>query len=468
MTGLICWTLDFLRTTEKPMAQIHPIPAITYEFPPEVDMLAVIAPPYDVLDEKSKADLLSRNDCNIVAVDLPHLPAKTVGPDATYEAAGVLYRQWLGEGTLKRREKPALFAYRQSYTHNHHTFKRSGLFCNVTIQPFGPSPDGNGGIHPHEQTFSGPKEDRLKLMRATKAQLSPIFGLHSDPDGTLESLLGEITSSRSSSFYGTTSNDGVLHEMWAIEDAKEIARFQSALSKSDVFIADGHHRYNTALNYKAELIAANGGKPLAKEHPANFCLFVLVAMQDPGMIVLPTHRVLGGMTDFSLAALVKASQGKLKIEPFHGTDLHALEAALPKAGTHAMGLFNAAFPEAPLAILTTVDSDPLKATHGNQSEAWRQLDVAILQHLLVEKILEPTFCAKASDGSAGKVLWKFPHSLGEVPAIIAKDHYQLGVIVQATPLDSVRLVSEAGELMPQKSTFFYPKLATGLVINPLE
>ena len=452
------------------MALIHPIPAITYDFPPEIDMLAVIAPPYDVLDEKSKADLLSRNDCNIVAVDLPHLPAKTVGPDATYAAAGELYRKWLADGTLKQREKPALFAYRQSYTHNHQTFKRSGLFANVTIQPFGPSPDGNGGIHPHEQTFSGPKEDRLKLMRATKAQLSPIFGLHSDPDGKLETMLGQITGKRGSSFYGTTSNDGVLHEMWAIEDEKEIARFQQALAKSDVFIADGHHRYNTALNYRAELIAANDGKPLPKDHPANFCLFVLVAMQDPGMIVLPTHRVLGGMTDFSLAALVKASQGKLKIEPFHGTDLHALENALPVNGPHAMGLYNPAYPEAPLSILTTTDADPLKATHGQQSEAWRQLDVAILQHLLVETILEPTFCTSADGGAGGtgKVLWKFPHSLAEVPAICAKDHYQLGVIVQPTPLDSVRLVSEAGELMPQKSTFFYPKLATGLVINPLE
>lgn len=446
------------------MAQILPIPAITYDFSPETDMMPVIAPPYDVLDEKSKAALLARNECNIVAVDLPHLPAKTVGPDATYAAAGELYRQWLADGTLIHRKKPALFAYRQSYTHNHHTFKRCGLFANVTIQPFGPSPDGKGGIHPHEQTFSGPKEDRLKLMRATKAQLSPIFGLHSDPTSIIEKLINQVIAKGASTFYGTTANDGVLHEIWAIEDPKEIKKFQDALAKADVFIADGHHRYNTALNYKAELIAANGGKPLAANHPANFCLFVLVAMQDPGMIVLPTHRVLGGMTDFSLAALVKASEGKLKIEPFHGKDLHALEAALPQNGPHAMGLYNPSYPESPLSILTT-SADPLKESHAKMSPAWRQLDVAILQHLLVEKILEPNFCKASKDG---KVLWKFPHHLEEVPAICAKDHYQLGVIVQPTPLDSVRLVSEAGELMPQKSTFFYPKLATGLIINPLE
>jgi uncharacterized protein (DUF1015 family) len=448
------------------MAQIHPIPAITYDFPPDADMLPVIAPPYDVLDEKGKAELLSRNDCNIVAVDLPHLPAKTVGPDATYATAGELYRQWLADGTLVRRAKPALFAYRQSYTHAHKTFKRCGLFTNLTIQPFGPAADGKGGIHPHEQTFSGPKEDRLKLMRATKAQLSPIFGLHSDPTGILHALLNTVIARGPATLYGTTATDRVLHEIWAIEEGKEIQSFQQALAKADIFIADGHHRYNTALNYKGELVTGSGGTPLPPNHPANYCLFVLVAMQDPGMIVLPTHRVLGGMTGFSLEALVNASKGKLKIAPFLGKDLHALEAALPKAGPHAMGLYNPAFPDAPLSIMTT-DADPLKATHGKMSPPWRQLDVAILQHVLVEQILEPTFC-KAPASKDGKVLWKFPHKLEEVPAICAKDHYQLGVIVQPTPLDSVRLVSEAGDLMPQKSTFFYPKLATGLIINPLE
>ncbi|MEX2216364.1 MAG: DUF1015 family protein, partial [Phycisphaeraceae bacterium] len=132
------------------MADIRPIPAITYDFPPDVDMLAAIAPPYDVLDENSKAELLARNDCNIVAVDLPHLPPKTVGPDETYAKAGELYRAWLADGTLKHRAKPALFAYRQCYTHGHHSFRRTGLIANVKIQPFGKGPDGTGGIHPHE------------------------------------------------------------------------------------------------------------------------------------------------------------------------------------------------------------------------------------------------------------------------------------------------------------------------------
>ncbi|MEX2216571.1 MAG: DUF1015 domain-containing protein, partial [Phycisphaeraceae bacterium] len=330
--------------------------------------------------------------------------------------------------------------------------------------------DGTGGIHPHEQTFSGPKEDRLKLMRATKAQLSPIFGLYSDPSGWLTKLLASVIEREPCTFYGTTSNDGVLHEVWALESEEDIVRFTEALGPQDIFIADGHHRYNTALNYKKELEAKEG--PLPADHPANNCLFVLVAMQDPGMIVLPTHRVLGGMNNFSIAALAKAGEGKVKITPFAGTDLKALEAALAKNGPHAMGLYDPSDKRQPLSVMTTVSDDPLKATHGKMSDAWRQLDVAILQHLLVERLLQPTFCEAASGGggggSGGEVKWKFPHSLHEVEVVTKSEGFQLAVIVQATPLESVRLVSEAGELMPQKSTFFYPKVATGLVINPLE
>ncbi|MCX5662538.1 MAG: DUF1015 domain-containing protein [Planctomycetota bacterium] len=446
------------------MPAIRPIPAVTFAAQPGRDLSSRIAPPYDVLDEAGKAALLKVDPQNIVAIDLPHLPAKTVGPDATYDAAGELYRQWLREGVMVRRKSPVLVAYQQTYTHAGRRFQRRGLIANVTIQPFGKSPDGKGGIHPHEQTFSGPKEDRMKLMRATKAQLSPIFGLHSDPSNRVHALLTKVIESRPADLAGTTSGDGVSHEGWVIETPAEQKPFLDHFAGADIFIADGHHRYTTALNYRGALAAAG---PLAPDHPANFCLFVLVAMQDPGMIVLPTHRVLGSMAEFTLAKFTAAAAGKLKITPFAGkgspNDLAALEAALPKAGPHAIGLFCPSNPAGPLAIATTVAVDPLAATHAKQSPAWRQLDVAIVQHLIVEGICQPTFCPQ---GAA--VSWKFPHTLAEFERDTTTPGYQLGLLLQPTPLESVRLVSQAGELMPQKSTFFYPKLATGMIVNPLE
>ncbi len=452
------------------MPQVQPIHAIRYATPADRDLSHVIAPPYDVLDEAGKERLLDGSPHNIVAIDLPHLPAKTVGPDPVYEQAGHTFRQWLDAGVLVQQAQPTVYVYQQTYTAphgpgggGHYVFKRRGLIANVRVQPFGQNTDGQGAIHPHEQTFSGPKEDRMKLMCATRAQLSPIFGLYSDPTARVQPLLEKHVNTGPPSFFGVTENDQVRHEVWEVRQAEQIQQLCEAIAGLDTFIADGHHRYNTALNYRQRLVDAGQLNPNGTDqHPANQCLFVLVAMQDPGMIVLPTHRVLGGMAGFSLDRLILAGQGKIQVNLFAGSDLESIENALPTAGVHAMGLYDPANPQAPLAIMTPVESDPLAQTHPNASPAWRQLDVAILQHLIVEQICQAAFYPAGS-----QVIWKFPHTLPELKSIADSDGFQAGVVMQPTPLESVRKISESGELMPQKSTFFYPKLATGLVMNPL-
>lgn len=451
------------------MPQIRPIGAVRYQAPANGDISACIAPPYDVLDTDSKAALLSAGPTNIVAVDLPHLPPKTVGPDATYEQAGELYRAWLADGTLRDCQKPALYAYRQTFTLSPEVatpshpagkpIQRIGLFANLALQTLGHAKPGAGGIYPHEQTFSAPKEDRLKLMRATRAQLSPIFGMYSDAAGAVSALLKSVIDAAAPMVTGTTAWDGVRHELWPIESFDEMDRIAAHLAKTDVLIADGHHRYNTALNYQQELAQSLGELP--PDHPANFCMFVLIATQDPGMLLLPTHRVLGGMNGFSLDKFAAAAKGRLNCTSFSG-DLAALESALPGAGRHAMGLYDPASPTEKMMIATTTDHDPLAKTHPEQSSAWRHLDVAVAQHLVVEQLCEPNFCDQGKN-----VAWKFPHSLAQVDQVLVDPGYQLGLIMQATPLEAVSQVSEAGELMPQKSTFFYPKVATGLVIHPL-
>jgi len=447
------------------MPLIQPIPAITYPVPPDRDVSALIAPPYDVLDEASKAALLKRSKHNIVTIDLPHLPAKTVGPDEAYEQAGETFEAWLKAGILQRRDTPALFAYQQVYTVGDQTHHRRGLIANVRVQPFGAAPDNDGGgIFPHEETFSAAKQDRLKLMRATQAQLSPIFGLYSDAEGLVAPLLGDAVGQREPDFFGTTANDGVRHEAYLLEGEAATDPLTQALRDMDVFIADGHHRYNTALNYKREL-EQQRGDVLPDDHPANWCLFVLVAMQDPGMIVLPTHRVLGGMDGFSVEELKQAAGERLHICPFEAGSLRELEAALPKIeqegnGHHAMGLYEGATGR--MYIATVPDADPLADVYAGKTHAWRTLDVAVLQHHVVEGLLRPTFCP-ADRG----VAWKFPHELAELKRVCDGGEYQLGVVMQPTPLHAVRQVSEAGDLMPQKSTFFYPKLATGLAVNPV-
>ena len=431
------------------------------------DVSGVIAPPYDVLDKSQKQALLDGDANNIVGIDLPHVPAKELGPKSAYEAAGDAYRGMLESGVLTKRETPAMFAYRQSFEFEGKSYQRCGMAATVETVPFGERE--GGGILAHEQTFGGPKEDRKALMEATACQTSPIFGLHPDEDGAATGIVRDVMASREPDVTAKMS-DGVLQEVWAIDDDATIKAYQDALAGEDVFVADGHHRYNTALNYLESLIEKDG--EVAADHPARRTMMVLVSMADPGLAIGPTHRVLGGMKDYDIDAFQEASAGLLNIEAIDNNPqnfLSQMNDLAEREKTNVFGIYDYAtglcFGAWP-AI-----SDPLEDRFPEQSEAWRGLDVAIIQHLIVDEICSP----ELNGGEAVK--WAFPHSIDEVLAIGRGDETgssisgggkaQVAIIVRPTPLDSVRDISRAGELMPQKSTFFYPKLATGLWLNPL-
>ena len=449
------------------MPAIHPFRALQFS-KGLGDVSAVIAPPYDVLDLRGKQTLLAKDPRNIVAIDLPHVPAKELGPDAAYTSAGNALRSAVAAGHLSRRDKPAIFAYRQTFTMHARQYQRCGVACTLDLVPFGPR--AGGGILPHEQTFSGPKEDRMALMKATKAQLSPIFGLHPDDKGVATSLVRRVMNSRAPDMHAVSPLDNVKHEVWTIDDAPTLAAYAGALAEEDVFIADGHHRYTTALSYLQAL------GPIPTDHPARRCMFVLVSMSDPGLVIGPTHRVLGGMKDYTFEAFAAATKNLLDIRPAPA-DTGRLEEAMvtsaptsmPGSHSNVFGLVD--FKTGKNYIATLVRPDPLQARFPSKPKAWRELDVAIIQHALVEEICQPKL------NSGEPVKWAFPHSIQEVVDIGkgletgaggGSGFAQIAVVVRPTPLDSVRAVSKANELMPQKSTFFYPKLATGLFINTVE
>lgn len=449
------------------MPKVFPFRAIQYARAASgpTDVSALVAPPYDVLDGAAKAALLAKSPSNIVAVDLPHIPAKELGPPESYANAAKLFRSWLGSGTMKRAERPAMFVYRETFQSSGRTYQRTGMACTVETVPFGPRT--GGGILPHEETFSGPKEDRLALMRATGAQLSPIFGLHADEKGGATAVLLRVCAAREPDMTADMG-DGVKHEVWTVDDADTIAAYQAALSGDDIFIADGHHRYNTALNYLKHL---EQSAPVPADHPARRCMMVLVGMNDPGMVIWPTHRVLGGMNGYSWSAFNRAAAGHLRIEPCRG-GLSDLERAVHRSavlGDPRVGLYD--FATGAAAVAAPAGPDPLAARFPDKPRAWRDLDVAFVQYVIVEAIAQPALNAGQS------VKWAFPHTVAEVEEIGAGHEKgsgggrgfapQLGVILRPTPLEAVKAVSRAGELMPQKSTFFYPKLATGLFVHDL-
>lgn len=445
------------------MPTVFPFHAIQYQ-QGQGDLSRKVAPPYDVLDATAKARLLTQDATNVVAIDLPHTPAKELGPPSAYAQAAEKYREWLAHGTLGKSAAPVIFAYRQTFTSGAAKIQRCGMACTLEVVPFGPR--AGGGVLPHEETFSGPKEDRMALMKATRAQLSPIFGLHADERGTATRLTRGVMDKAAPDCTATT-NDGVLHEVWTIRDAATIKAYQDALAGEDVFIADGHHRYTTGLNYLKHL-ESEGAVPA--HHPARRSMFVLISMSDPGLVIWPTHRVLGGMQSYSIDAFVQASAGVLACRPVDGS-LHDLEKALlgvPMSQT-CVGLYDFATRRCLLAHAATPDA--LAARFPDKPKAWRELDVAFIQYAIVEAVAQP----KLNAGQAVK--WAFPHTIDEVLEIGrgaetgaggGKGFAQLAVIVRPTPLASVRDVSRANQLMPQKSTFFYPKLATGLFINSLE
>jgi len=447
------------------MPAIHPFNAVQYN-QGQGDVSELIAPPYDVLDFASKKALLDRNAHNAVGIDLPHVPAKELGPDAAYQGASDSYRLMLESGVLTQRETPAIFAYRQSFEFEGKPFQRCGMAITLDTVAFG-NREG-GGILAHEQTFGGPKEDRKALMNASACQFSPIFGLHPDEDGSAVAILHGVMESRDADMHADMG-DGIKHEIWTIDDADTIAKYQASLAGDDVFVADGHHRYNTALNYLGDLESKGD---VAADHPARRTMFVLVSMSDPGLAIGPTHRVLGGMEHYTIEKFIEVSQGLLNIEPIANDPnefLPQMDTMAQREHTNVFGVFDYAtglcFGAWPAV------KDTLEPQFPNQSQAWRNLDVAIIQHMIVEEICQPEL------NNGDPINWAFPHSIEEVIAIGKGEETgssiagggkpQLAVIVRPTPLDAVRDISRAGELMPQKSTFFYPKLATGLWFNPL-
>jgi uncharacterized protein (DUF1015 family) len=432
------------------MPELHPIPAIRYNLQNQRDLSTKIAPPYDVLDEGPKQELLSRDPHNVVAIDLPVTPPKTLGPDEAYNQAGQTMRQWLDDGTLTRIDKSAIYAYEQRYEMNGQTLKRRGLFGGVKVEPFNRP---KGGIFRHEEVIKGGVDDRYKLTEATQAQLSPVFGMFADPEGEVVHRLSDYFDRQEPDFFGTTPDDQVEHRCWEVTDDGIITALQQFFDTTNVYIADGHHRYTTALKYH-------------EAHPdqaeSSTALFVLVAREDPGMIVLPYHRVLTGLEGFSIDKLqaIASERSDVRLEATeHGPEgLDALAEALPNAGHHAMGLYEPQMKQT--YTLTTSGADPLAEIAPQQPAAWRKLDVAILQHLVTGQLIQPHF------GGEG-VGYHYTAELSELRRYAEAEPGRLGVIMQATPLESVCDVSLADGIMPAKSTFFYPKLATGLVINPL-
>jgi uncharacterized protein (DUF1015 family) len=435
------------------VAQIRPFAGVRYSRKNGSDFSNLIAPPYDVLDESGKKQLQSAHPQNIVTVDLPHLPAKTVGPDSAYAMANDTLQSWLAAGVLQKDSKPAIYAYSQTYAHGERQFHRRGMIVLVKLSPF-----GEGHVVPHEKTYPDAIQDRLKLTRATNMQLSPVFGLFSDPKSQVTATLYKNLSKPEI----TATYNGVTNDLWTVIDSETENAVIDLMGARPIYIADGHHRYTMALQYQTEAAIANGGK-LPPAHPANFCMFNLVGMQDDGLLILPTHRLISGLKDFSAEALKSALSGVATVTPVDITESqlpHYIDDLLPKQPANTFGLFDGQTRKT--HQITFTNRDVLAPTEPKHSPAWRQLDVAIVQHYLLDQILKPKFAAGADPGRG------YTAYSTEVAPMTDGKKYQIALLLKSTPLHALEELGKTNEVMPPKSTFFYPKLATGMVLYPLK
>jgi uncharacterized protein (DUF1015 family) len=411
------------------VADLQPLRTLRYE-PAVVGSLAdVIAPPYDVIDDAMRAELAARSPYNVVHVDLPR----------SYDEAAATLRDWRSNGVLVQEEETAVWVLRQDYTApGGGSRSRSGFFARVRVDEYGP-----GRIRPHERTHPGPKEDRLRLTRATRTNLSPIFTLFPDADGVAGRAIAEITRAEP---FATLDRDTV----WRSSDEDLIAELQMALADAELLIADGHHRYETARVYANEV----GG-----DGDHRYVLMLLCALSDPGLLVFPTHRLLTGLKDNAdkQIAIRDVLRGNFEIEEL--SDASDLE---PPAGDGrvAFGYMDSFF-KRPFRVTLRDQSIADRALPG-LPEPYRRLDTAVLEALVLRGAL-----GMSEDDISHLRGLHYSKDLNDAIEAVESGRVDAGFFMRATPVEQVREVAATGESMPPKSTYFYPKVPTGLVFNPL-
>lgn len=450
------------------MPQIEAFRGIRYDLGHVGSLSNVVAPPYDVIDAELQQELYDKHPNNCVRLILNKDEDSDNDNENRYTRAAKLLKGWQRDQVLFTEAAPAVYVYHQVYTEGGIEYTRRGFMCRTRLERF-----GEGNIHPHEETHGGAKADRLKLWKACKANLSQIFGLYPDDINEAQELLESAIVGETP--LEATDHLGVVNRIYPVTDGEVIAKLQQIMGQKPIFIADGHHRYETACNYRDEVAEQNGGE-LPADHPANCVLMMCVSMSDPGMLVLPTHRLFRGMPEISSIELNEKLEDSFKVE-FAGSGPD--EAAAVWGMVHeeneqgTLAIYTAKDQQWSLCRLSEVGRKKMAEVAGEQSADWQGLGVSLLHKLIVEILLDQ------GDAPAPK----YVRSIEEVVEglthgddtgrdltgqVASGEAFNLAAIVMPATLEHIRQISNHGERMPAKSTYFYPKVLSGLVINPLE
>jgi len=411
------------------MAEVKPLLALHYNLAAIPSLADVTAPPYDVIDAGQRAALLARSPFNVVEIDLPESP----GGGDPYEHADETLEAWILDGVLTADREPTIWALSQEYsTPDGGRQTRRGFLARVRVSDYGP-----GLVRPHERTQPGPKEDRLRLTRATRHNLSPIFALH--PGNVWSEIDPHVTGDP---WCEVTDAQGTIHRVWRITEPSVHDAVAAGLEDAELLIADGHHRYETARIY-AEEVGGDG--------PHRYTLVCLVSLEDPGLTIFGTHRLLTG---FDAERLECGVHEHFEVE-------EVADEELDPAGAEGIGVFGL-IDSGGRRRLRLRDVDAIDEALPDRSPAYRTLDAVILEELVLKGTL-----GMSDEDIAAKRGLGYATGIDAARARLEEGAYEAAFLLRPTPVSQVREVAAAGETMPPKSTFFFPKLLTGIVFNPL-
>ena len=436
------------------MAVVKPFRGLRYNLDRVSELSAVITPPYDVISPAEQLRYHKLNPYNVIRLDYAIDQPDDTAASNKYTRAASYVKQWLNEGILIREDRPALYLIKHRFTHNDRVYTRLSLMARVKLEDL-----NTGCIRPHEKTMSKPKEDRMCLLKACNANFSPIMVLFRYKPQGFEELFADVIKRPAPH---AVDKDGVAFAMWTISDKATIAKVSKLLADKMLYIADGHHRYETALNYSLERRAAIPSD--GDDAPYNYVMMTITPAEDPNLLMLPTHRMIRGLKQETLDSLKSKLAGYFDTEalaplPDTTASLKQWIAAMQKNRVPCFGLYGLDGDK--FCILRAKKGANLKVDSEAGDDAVSSLDVAILHRLILRRIL------KIDSPKLEEECMEYTRVGIEAINRVNKGDHQISFFLNPTPISGMLAVADAKLRMPQKSTYFYPKTPTGLVMNPL-
>ena len=432
------------------MAHIIPFRGLRYR--ESENLTAVTTPPYDVISPKEQEEYYNQSEHSVIRLELGKEYDSDTPQNNRYTRSAATLQEWIDEQVLCFEEKPAVYLYEEVFTlPNGETKSFKGFITLVELEEF-----SKKIVLPHEETLSKAKTDRLNLMNATHANFSQIYCLYMDPQKTLTALIGEISSKKADVSF--TAADGIRQNLWIVTDEATIALVQKGFADKQLFIADGHHRYETALNFRNQMRAEN--PDYQKDDLFNYVMMMLVEMDDPGLVVLPTHRMVKNLEHFDESSVLAKLADTFACEKIAVNSDAAKEMESALAAHTDKKAFAFYTGKDYFYLLTLMDQNAMKRHIQDKSDAWLGLDVAVLHTLILGDVFGIDM-----ENMANQKNLVYTRYADEAAEGVKKGEYQCSFLLNATKVREIKDVSLANEKMPQKSTYFYPKLITGLVMN---